>query len=527
MDRSLAHSFFRFLIGSSALALCGMSAQANNVQVTNTSLTPEGKVKFDITWENSWRTNSAPTNWDAAWIFVKFYDSDSGYWRHAHLSGSSGDYAIPANTDLDLGWVYPGSVESDTNRVVGVFLYRSISTSGTFIGDNVELDWPYEQDGTCYDAIDSVKVFAIEMVYVRQEPFYLGSGGGEEGHFYSWPNTTSTYLVSNEFEIAIGAETGNLYYPDSVETNDHFGDYQGPVPDAFPKGYADFYLMKHEIAKHDYVDFLNTLTRLQQNTRTTTDLAPGVTNVVNRYVMRNNSVLSDRQGIRCDAVIDAQDPIVFYCDLNNNGIGGEADDGQWVACNWLSWPDLVAYLDWSGLRPMTELEFVKAARGPLTPVVQEYVWGTTDIVPADADILNAGAVDESSATIGANVVCGNLAGGGLRTGIFATSGTDRVQSGAGYYGAMDLGGGVWERVVTLGRSLGRAFEGTLGNGALSVSGNQDVRTWPPDSYGGSGLLGGNWYQEAEYTRLSDRNTAAHTPAGRSRVSGGRGVRNAP
>ena len=31
--------------------------------------------------------------------------------------------------------------------------------------------------------------------------------------------------------------------------------------------------------------------------------------------------------------------------------------------NWISWDDGLAFADWAGLRPMTELEFTKAARG--------------------------------------------------------------------------------------------------------------------------------------------------------------------
>lgn len=51
---------------------------ANNIVVSNLSLTGQNIidhctfVKFDISWENSWRTSSAPNNWDAAWVFVKF-----------------------------------------------------------------------------------------------------------------------------------------------------------------------------------------------------------------------------------------------------------------------------------------------------------------------------------------------------------------------------------------------------------------------------------------------------------------------
>jgi len=57
---------------------------ANNINVTNVKVTGQNTtagvnhtsnyslVQFDLTWENSWRTSSAPNNWDAAWVFVKY-----------------------------------------------------------------------------------------------------------------------------------------------------------------------------------------------------------------------------------------------------------------------------------------------------------------------------------------------------------------------------------------------------------------------------------------------------------------------
>ena len=42
--------------------------------------------------------------------------------------------------------------------------------------------------------------------------------------------------------------------------------------------------------------------------------------------------------------------------------------------------DLVAYLDWAALRPMTELEYEKIARGSAEAIVPgEYAWGSTSI----------------------------------------------------------------------------------------------------------------------------------------------------
>ena len=65
--------------------------QANNIQVTNLAITGTNtldattQVQFDITWENSWRTSSAPGNWDAAWVIVKYRNAATGLWEHARL----------------------------------------------------------------------------------------------------------------------------------------------------------------------------------------------------------------------------------------------------------------------------------------------------------------------------------------------------------------------------------------------------------------------------------------------------------
>ena len=54
-----------------AMALAAM-LKANNIAVSNGNLIGQNAtshytmVQFDISWENSWRTSSAPNNWDAA-----------------------------------------------------------------------------------------------------------------------------------------------------------------------------------------------------------------------------------------------------------------------------------------------------------------------------------------------------------------------------------------------------------------------------------------------------------------------------
>jgi formylglycine-generating enzyme required for sulfatase activity len=377
------------------------------------------------------------------------------------------------------------------------------------------------------------------MVYIPQGSFSVGDGTttNVKGQFRNG-STNTPFTISSETALTLGSTTnGNLANNNALGmfTADDFNNTTTQtLPAAFPKGFNAFYGMKYEISQQGYVDFLNTLTRAQQNTRTATSLASGTTSVTNRYVMANSSTLQFRNGIRCDGTINGTAPITFYCDLSGNGTGGESADGQWLACNYLNYMDVSAYLDWSGLRPMTELEFEKACRGTLTPVAGEYAWGSTSITRA-ANITSGGMVSETSNTANANAVYNNNANvqGPMRVGVFATGSSTRVQSGAGYYGMMELSGNLWERPVTVGNTTGRSFTGLHGNGALSTNGNANETAWPGLSSGevtgatGAGFRGGGWLFDAFYLRTADRDIAAFTTEGQDILTGGRGVRVAP
>jgi hypothetical protein len=238
--------------------------------------------------------------------------------------------------------------------------------------------------------------------------------------------------------------------------------------------------MKYEITQQQYVDFLNTLTATQ---------------AANRY---SGSSTGFRYGITVASGV--------YSTTN-----------PFVACNFLSWMDGAAYSDWSGLRPMTELEFEKACRGTATPVANEYAWGNTTAIAAN-NITNPGAGDETTATSGANAVYDNQPNvqGPMRVGVFAKSGTTRAQSGASYWGIMELSGNLYERPVTLGNAEGRAFTGVHGNGALSANGYATETAWPGFASGevtgatGSGFRGGDWSGNFTTMRVSDRSYAVST-----------------
>lgn len=486
---------------------------ANDIQIGNASLVDNDNgtgtvmVQFDVSWENSWRTNTGPSNWDAAWLFVKFRTA-GGEWQHARLEGTG--HVAPSGTTIDAGLLTPGSgFNITTNPAVGVFLYRSAVSSGSLSANGTKLKWNYAANGVTYGDIAQVQVFGIEMVYVADAAFYLGSSG--TAGFTDGSGSGIPYLVSSEGAIPVAQTAGSLW-----TNNGSFG--FSSVPSAFPKGKAAFYCMKYEISQQGYVDFLNTLARAQQATRTRANLAVGQTSTSQFYVMSASSTIQDRNGIRCPNSFDGSAPITFYCSGNGNGVGGEADDGQWVACNYLEWDDVIAYLDWSGLRPLTELEYEKACRGTAAVVPNEGAWGSTYDLGL-CSVSNAGTKDETSNTVGANChfaenACINPFVGPVRVGLFATASSDRQSSGAGFYGAMDLSGNVMEQVVEVGSS----YSGAHGDGLLSSTGDQNVSSWP---IMGDIRRGGSWAQS------NVRFTVRSFPGVDESELGGRGVRTAP
>ena len=512
----------RVILFCNIMILLAHQALSNNVQVSNVRLTNQNTtddftmVEFDITWENSWRYSSGPANWDAAWIFVKFKVGSGGNWQHAWLNNTG--HVVCGNSTLTNGYLSPElPYNSITNPSLGVFLYRTNPGTGAFSCTDVQLRWNYGQNSVTDNAQVDIRVFAIEMVYVPQGDFYVGSGGTETGAFYTYPNPNTPFLISSEAAINVGAQNGYLYYPSVANA----GDQGGPIPAAFPKGFKAYYAMKYEITQQAYADFLNTLTRQQQQTRVDSDITGTSTPI--RYVMAESSVPLYRSYIKCTATIPpAPGQVFFYCDYNNNEIGGQEGDGQNVACNYLSINDVGAYLDWSALRFMTEFEYEKCGRGSQVPVPNEFAWGNTNAY-LHTGLTNFSTSNELPTGTISNI-SSDASTGPLRVGLFARSNSDRALAGAGYYGCMELSGNLYERGVTTGNPNGRAYEGKHGNGTLDPAGNHNVDTWP--SLGGSGgfLRGGYWSVFVLRACISNREEAANSNNTRYEIFGGRGVR---
>ena len=491
---------------------------SNNIQVSNVRLTGQDTagnfslVEFDISWENSWRYSGGPANWDASWIFVKYRVGVAGEWKHAWLNNTG--HQSCTNTTIENGLLTPGETyHNTTNPVLGIFLYRATSGTGTFICQNVQLRWNYNSNNVADDALVDIRVFALEMVYIPQSSFYVGTEGTTG--FYTYPTITEPYQITSEGAIPVGASNGSLYYNTG-------GDQSGPIPAAYPKGYNAFYAMKYEISQQAYVDFLNTLNRSQQAERSNGLPGTGSSNI--KYVLNSSSIPSHRNYVACPSTYPAApSPVEFLVDYFNNNTPGSIE-GTTIACNYLSYADVAAYLDWSALRLMTEFEYEKCGRGNAESVNGEFAWGNLYYYYT-IDINDEALPTEYSTHPLANLAS-NIHDGPLRVGIFANDSSNRVKAGAGFYGCLDISGNVYERAVNIGFSESRSYTGQHGDGLLSGNGNMDVFAWP-NTYNAGGICrrGGSFGSATVECRISNRYNSSGD-AYRHASFGGRGVRTA-
>jgi len=467
------------------VVLCGQVAEAANVRVANVAMTG-GNLQFDITWDDSWRASWKEadtdwTNWDAAWIFVKFRKQGDPGWSHASLSTKDTDHSSPEGAEIDVGLT--------GTKGVGVFLYRSADGKGTWTSEGVKLKWLHAVDGVADPAEVELFVHALEMVYVPEGGFYVGSAGRLAGPFTdgSWKRGGDVipFKVTGEEELKLVGEPGCLWGTGGVGAAHQIGP-AGKLPAEFPKGYGAFYCMKYETSQGEYAAFLNQLTEAQAAARyPRTGILPRHANTTIHTVTKVETGYTATKPER--------------------------------SCNWLSWDDGAAYGDWSGLRPMTELEFEKACRGPLEPVENEYAWGAG--IVNDKDMPGLAELPKPPYPVG---ICGK---------------EGRIKLASTYWGIAAMCGHLRERTIAVGHVDGRVFTAVCGDGALADDGLANVAnwpgpttSWPVSATNGIGFRGGPWYGPAEKDialRVSDRFLSSCQRKQRGQTYGWRGVRQAP
>lgn len=463
------------------------TVKANNVQITGTSVSGSN-ITFNISWENSWNASAAPANWDAVWVFIKYQDCNTKLWAHADLSTIASEHT--AASPLQVDPVSDGK---------GVFIRRSAVGGGNIASTSITLKMS-SVSGTS----NNYKVYGIEMVNVPQSNFQIG-------------DAASTYGFAS-IDIDANAQNNGL-------TTSQLGTYSADLQPSFPMGYNSFYVMKYEISQEQYADFLNSLTFTQQKNRVVNDpiSAAGTYAMYTGYQYRNGlSIVTPGS--------NGAIPAVFGCD-GTTGTPNSSNDGQNIAMNNMSWADLAAYLDWAALRPMTELEFEKVCRGTLPRIAGEYPWGSDEIKQSLSNSLtNAKMNNEISSLTVDNGMCNYGVGssvntyGPVRVGMFATSASGRLSAGAAYYGAMEMGGNVGERVIAV-NADGKNFIGNSGDGSIDATGFANQTSWPNNSTA-AGLMfrGGDYVNPFQYVRTSDRSLLYSSAAARGYNGGGRGVR---
>ena len=417
------------------------------------------KVKFTVAWNNSWRNEK---NYDAAWIFFKLPASDhQPLYNHVKI--------LPTGHRM-LSNLQPGSPKPAfevTKDGVGFYVYPSEKYRGNVRWTiEIALDPKITRDQLVSRGSMSITAYGIEMVQIPQAAFTIGEADTalarkNYSFFLSDENgkPSGLWKINSESEsIPIGREKGKLYYNSQVAQ--YHGDQKGIVPPEFPKGYKAFYIMKYETTQGQYCNFLNGISE---------------------------------EGTKARSNFNEKDYYKFRGSI-------KLENGKYIAgspnrpCNFFSWDDACAFADWAGLRPMTELEFEKACRGPLTPIPHEFPWNTNNkdrlqrIVSLNDDLILKGELKE-----------GDL------------NENNRDQFGASYYWVMDLAGSLWERCVTIGDATGRAFKGTHGDGKITANGFASNDDWPRGSTetSGFGFKGGGYYEHT--MRVSEFNP--HGPIG--------------
>ncbi len=534
------------------LIIIGISipSYSSNVQVTNVNQynidANNHRITFDLRWDDSWRIdNQEPENYDGVWVFIKYRDclekasGNPGDYRHCWISTTTADHTIytssvdgssmPLEKEVGLTNI------SGTDRGMGIFIFQPAGDRiGTVIADSVSILWKSGDHSPAEDALTNsydIQVVAIEMVKIPEGPFYLGDG--ISNYYFRNPadNNKPVYIDNSAMDILAGG--GGRY---------QLTPYSGGsanINNNFPIGFDSFWAMKYEISQEQYMQFINTLSRSSQNYRIATAITPATSNVSNVYVMSDNASRQYRNAIVCEPIIPVGgEPVEFKMDYNGNRVYNENDDGANIACNYLSAHDVTAYLDWAALRPLTEFEYEKIARGPFMGsygYTYQKAWGTATITEVTG-MTDPGTPMEAPSNSGDGICVYNenaSVGGPMRCGFAANTTTpDRYSCGASFYGIYELSGnirepymGIWNNVTS-----DDNFGGEAGDGLLNETGDANQSSWPQGE-DGTGTTqtymyyrGGDWREANEVAvTISYRNGWDPTTQ-RYDFTGGRGGR---
>jgi len=379
-------------------------------------------------------------------------DYNTADWIFVKFSTAAGADGTWNHATLTGGSVEAGATLAAASDNKGLFLNHTAISAYWTAGATVT--WNYSADGVT-SANARVKVFAISMVKVPQGEFVYNAGG-------------------------IGGSGNNNFGGGSQATVSDATQRPGGAAVGWPNGYNSFYIMRYELTQGLYADFLNTV-------HSSTAAALYSSQVMYGHNMSYNA--GNIYGMRY----------------------GAAD--RFAAKNFLSTVDAWSFLSWAALRPMTEMEFEKAARD-VSPDNWTYPWGNTAPTTSTYSVRNEGGVHSRNFM---NYTVPGITGKVLDSGRYMSGDVFRTpeQTGASPYGIPDLAGNVYEYALNCSYlSVPAGGNGTTDRPA----------GWPADTSTQKGLRGGLWGLGGNYARISDRSSASDTTTTRQSNYGVRGVR---
>ena len=426
-------------------------AEANNISVTNVSLQNQSAANgtVEVKFDLTWNNSYSGTDANSA----SFYDRA---WIFVK-------YSVGGAPDATVGWKHATLTSGGT-------VTPTADGKGAIanIGIDQTVKWYYGGDGVARNATVRVRVCAIEVVYIPTGQFIYNAaniGGSGYNNYYGAEGSGKQTTVSATTQVPSGASTG------------------------WPNGYSAFYIAKYEVSQGQYVDFLNMVTQAHATTRAYTSAANGNT--------------------------------ISYTSGNDYG-SRYATTTPNRGCNFLSWDDVTGYdttntapgyAAWCGMRPMTEMEFEKAARGGGT-TAYTYPWGSST-PSTETYTVDSGTHTKYYANY-------NNAGGAkpINVGHYLSGDVTRTdaETGASPYGVTDMAGNLWEHLINCASTT------------TPANGDGDGTTTAPSSWpsasSGKGRRGGGWDKTSDYLRVSNRYYAGWTYAARYYFVGFRPARTA-
>ena len=177
-------------------SLLSASLFANGVEISNPSYdSGSNELKFTINWSNAWKVPTTGSNYssDGAWVFVKYAPNGGAAWQHLDI--------LTATTSLGT---FNAEIGNNGHGVMLIPDYCLNNSNCNVTNRTVTLGMD-----NIIGVNPDFKIFAIEMVKVPSDPFYLGDGVSDHT-YYAYPDTLDHYYVNSSATIPSGTGIGEL-----------------------------------------------------------------------------------------------------------------------------------------------------------------------------------------------------------------------------------------------------------------------------------------------------------------------------